>query len=71
MINLLHGDCLELMKSIPDKSIDMILCDPPYQITACKWDVIIPFEPMWIELKRIIKDNGAICYLVVNLLVLL
>jgi len=61
MINLLHGDCLELMKKIPDKSIDMILTDPPYQTTQCKWDIIIPFEPMWIELKRIIKDNGAIC----------
>jgi len=61
MINLLHGDCLELMKSIPDKSIDMILTDPPYGTTACKWDVVIPFEPMWIELKRVIKDNGAIC----------
>jgi site-specific DNA-methyltransferase (adenine-specific) len=61
MINLLHGDCLELMKSIPDKSIDMVLTDPPYGTTACKWDVVIPFEPMWNELKRIIKDNGAIC----------
>jgi DNA modification methylase len=61
MINLLHGDCLELMKSIPDKSIDMVLTDPPYGTTACKWDVVIPFEPMWIELKRITKDNGAIC----------
>lgn len=60
-INLLHGDCLELMKSIPDKSIDMVLCDPPYGTTACKWDVIIAFEPMWNELKRITKDNGATC----------
>ncbi len=61
MINLMHGDCLELMKNIPDKSIDMVLCDPPYGTTACKWDVVIPFEPMWNELKRITKDNGAIC----------
>lgn len=61
MINLLHGDCLELMKSIPDKSIDMVLTDPPYGTTACKWDVVIPFEPMWEQLKRITKDNGAIC----------
>lgn len=60
-INLLHGDCLDLMKSIPDKSIDMVLTDPPYGTTACKWDVVIPFEPMWTELKRITKDNGAIC----------
>jgi DNA modification methylase len=60
-INLLHGDCLELMKNIPDKSIDMVLCDPPYGTTACKWDVVIPFDLMWIELKRITKDKGAIC----------
>ena len=60
MIKLLHGDCLERMKDIPDKSIDMILCDPPYGTTACKWDVIIPFEPLWAQYERIIKDNGAI-----------
>ncbi len=60
-INLLHGDCLELMKDISDKSIDMILCDLPYGTTACKWDSIIPFEPMWEQLNRIIKPNGAIC----------
>ena len=56
----LQGDCLELMKDIPDKSIDMILCDLPYGTTACKWDTIIPFEPLWEQYKRIIKDNGAI-----------
>jgi len=55
-----HGDCLDLMKDIPDKSIDMILCDLPYGTTACKWDTIIPFEPLWEQYKRIIKDNGAI-----------
>jgi len=60
MIKLLHGDCLELMKEIPDKSIDMILCDLPYGTTDCKWDVIIPFEPLWAQYKRIIKDRGAI-----------
>lgn len=49
------------MKSIPDKSIDMCLTDPPYGTTACKWDTVIPFEPMWKELKRIVKDKGAIC----------
>ena len=59
--SLLHGDCLGLMKSIPDKSIDMILTDPPYGTTACRWDIIIPFEPMWEQLKRVTKDNGAIC----------
>jgi len=61
MINLLHGDCLELMKEIPDNSIDMVLTDPPYGTTACKWDTVIDFELMWEQLKRITKDNGAIC----------
>ena len=60
MIDLRHGDCLELMKDIPDKSIDMILCDLPYGTTACKWDIVIPFEPLWEQYNRIIKDNGAI-----------
>lgn len=60
MIDLRCGDCLELMKEIPDKSIDMILCDLPYGTTACKWDVVIPFEPLWEQYNRIIKDNGAI-----------
>jgi site-specific DNA-methyltransferase (adenine-specific) len=59
-IDLIHGDCLEKMKDIKDKSIDMILTDPPYGTTACAWDSVIPFEPMWTQLKRIIKDNGAI-----------
>jgi site-specific DNA-methyltransferase (adenine-specific) len=60
MINLMQGDCLERMKEIPDGSVDMILTDPPYGTTACKWDSIIPLEPMWEQLKRIIKPNGAI-----------
>lgn len=60
MIDLRQGDCLEIMKTIPDKSIDMILCDLPYGTTACKWDTVIPFEPLWEEYNRIIKDNGAI-----------
>jgi len=55
-----NGDCLEVLKDIDDKSIDMILCDLPYGTTACKWDTIIPFEPLWEQYKRIIKDNGAI-----------
>lgn len=59
-MQLIHGDCLEKMKDIPDKSIDMILCDLPYGTTACKWDTVIPFEPLWIQYKRIIKDRGAI-----------
>ena len=57
---LLQGDCLELMKDIPDKSIDMILCDLPYGTTQCKWDSVIPFEPLWEQYNRIIKDNGAV-----------
>ena len=59
-MELIQGDCLEIMPSIPDKSIDMILCDLPYGTTACKWDTVIPFEPLWEQYKRIIKDNGAI-----------
>ena len=54
------GDCLELMKDIEDKSIDLILCDLPYGTTKCAWDTIIPFEPLWEQYRRIIKDNGAI-----------
>lgn len=58
---LFEGDCLEIMPlEIEDKSIDMILCDLPYGTTACKWDTIIPFKPLWREYERIIKDNGAI-----------
>lgn len=61
MIKLINDDCLNAMKDIPDKSIDMILCDLPYGTTQCKWDVIIPFEKLWEQYNRIIKDNGAIC----------
>lgn len=57
---LMKGDCLERMKEIESRSVDMILTDPPYGTTACKWDSIIPLEPMWEQLKRIIKPNGAI-----------
>ena len=59
-VKLMQGDCLELMKDIPDGSIDMILADLPYGTTACKWDTIIPFEPLWEQYERVIKDNGAI-----------
>ena len=59
-INLFNGDCLEVMKGIPDGSVDLILTDPPYGTTACKWDTVIDLEMMWVELKRIIKPNGAI-----------
>ena len=58
--NLYLGDCLEVMRKLPDKSIHMILCDLPYGTTNCKWDAIIPFEPLWEQYKRIIIDNGAI-----------
>ncbi len=61
MIRTYKGDCLEIMKSIPENSIDLCLTDPPYGTTACKWDTVIPFEPMWKELHRVVKDNGAIC----------
>lgn len=60
MLNLMLGDCLERMKEIPDGSVDMILTDPPYGTTACKWDSIIPLEPMWDQLTRVIKPDGAI-----------
>ena len=60
-VELKQGDCLELMKDIPDGSVDLVLTDPPYGTTACKWDSVIPFEPMWEQLNRIIKPNGAIC----------
>ena len=60
MVDLHCGDCLELMKNIPDGSVDMILCDLPYGTTQCEWDVRIPFEPLWEQYNRIIKPNGAI-----------
>ena len=59
-INLFHGDCLEVMADMPDNSVDAVICDPPYGTTACKWDAVIPFEPMWRELRRLIKPGGAI-----------
>ena len=55
------GDCLERMKEIPDTSIDCIITDLPYATTKCKWDILIPFDLMWSEVNRVIKDNGAIC----------
>lgn len=59
-INLMQGDCLELMKDIPNASVDMILCDLPYGITANKWDIIIPFNKLWEQYNRIIKGHGCI-----------
>ena len=60
MIDLRKGNCLEVMKDIPDNSIDAIITDPPYGTTACKWDSVIDFDLMWEQLNRIIKPNGAI-----------
>ena len=54
------GDCLEVMKQIPDGSVDMVLCDLPYGTTACKWDSVIPFEPLWEQYRRVTKPNAAI-----------
>lgn len=58
--NIYHGNCLDVMKYIPDKSIDMVLCDLPYGITDCEWDNIIPMDELWRIYNRIIKDHGAI-----------
>lgn len=57
---LLLGDCLERMAEIPDGSVDMVLCDLPYGTTACKWDSVIPFEPLWLQYRRVCKKNAAI-----------
>jgi site-specific DNA-methyltransferase (adenine-specific) len=59
-MQLFNDDCLKVLPTIPNKSIDLILTDPPYGTTVCKWDSVIPFEPMWKELKRVAKDNSAI-----------
>ena len=59
-MQLFNDDCLKVLPTIPDKSIDLILTDPPYGKTQCKWDSVIPFEPMWNQLIRVIKDNGCI-----------
>ena len=56
----MHGDCLELMKNIPDKSIDAIICDLPYGTTACSWDTILPFDDLWAQYNRVVSDNGCI-----------
>jgi len=57
---IICGDCLEILKELPDNSVDLVLTDPPYGTTACKWDSVIPFEPMWERLNKLIKPNGAI-----------
>ena len=58
--DLWRGDCLDLMKDVPDRSVDMILCDLPYGTSACKWDSVIPFDKLWLEYDRVVKDSGAI-----------
>ena len=65
--SLYHGDCLDVMQSLPDNSIDMVLCDLPYQMTACKWDVLIPFDKLWESYKRVCKKMlpfffSALCH---------
>lgn len=59
MVKLMLGDCLDRMSEIPDGSVDMVLTDPPYGTTACAWDSVIPFEPMWAAVRRVLKSNGA------------
>lgn len=59
MDKLYHGDCLDVLRQILDGSVDMILCDPPFGTTVCKWDAVIPFEPMWEQIWRVLKPNGA------------
>ena len=58
-MKLLHGDCLELLPTLADCSVDLVLTDPPYGTTACKWDAVIPLEPMWVQVRRVLKPNGA------------
>lgn len=60
MIKLIHGDCFDYFSTIEDQSIDLVLCDPPYGTTACKWDSILPLDEMWKHLERVVKPNGAI-----------
>ena len=57
---LILADCLDALAMIPDQSVDMVLCDLPYGTTACKWDAVIPFEPLWAEYRRVAKVNAAI-----------
>lgn len=67
-VTLLYGDCLSRMKEIPDDSIDLVLCDLPYGTTKCKWDTIIDMEQLWVQYKRIVKNQReSLCYLDNNL----
>lgn len=60
-VELYQGDCLDIMKNIPDKSIDCVICDLPYGTTACFWDIVIPFDRLWEQYNRIVKDNAVVC----------
>lgn len=60
-VQLFHDDCLEVLPTLPAGCVDMVLCDLPYGTTACKWDSIIPFEPLWEQYRRLIKPNGVVC----------
>ena len=60
MYQLMHGDCLELMQQIPDGSIDMVLCDPPYGTTACKWDAVLPLDKLWEQYNRVLSKKGSV-----------
>lgn len=64
---LMQGDCLERMKEIPDSSVDLILCDPPYQVTTIAWDKVLPFNNLWLEYKRILKPTGAVLLFAVGI----
>ena len=68
MIDLRLGDCLEVMKTIEDNSIDMILCDLPYGVTNCKWDILIPFDKLWEQYNRVLKINGACVLIIINMI---
>lgn len=59
-VQLYHGDCLELLKNVPDTSVDMVLCDLPYGVTKCKWDSVIPFDSLWSAYRRILKPHGVV-----------
>lgn len=61
-VTLFHGDCLDVMEDIPDNVVDMVMCDLPYEVTACSWDTIIPLEPLWKHYNRICKENAAMVF---------
>ncbi|WP_198224942.1 hypothetical protein [Snodgrassella sp. W8158] len=66
-MRLFNGDCLNELQHLPDASIDLIIADPPYGITNCEWDKVIPLEPMWKELHRVAKDSAAILIFAIDI----